>query len=152
MLTVNELMTTNPITILPELPLNEAAELMTAENCRHLPVVDGERGLIGIITDRDVRQARHTAVFATALTESCMTPNPITVTPDTPAQQAAELLGLHKISALPVMDQGQLVGIITVTDFLTQFAASELASQQLEDAAAKDIFQAKYSGWDLVNG
>ena len=151
MLTVNELMTTTPIAILPDLPLREAAELMAAENCRHLPVVDEEGGLIGIITDRDVRQARHTAVFATALTESCMTGNPITITPDTPAHKAAELLALHKISALPVVDQGQLVGIITVTDFLAQFSATESASQ-LAEREAKEQFQAQYSGWNLVKG
>ncbi|MBK8434184.1 MAG: CBS domain-containing protein [Chloroflexi bacterium] len=152
MFTVNDLMTTNPITILPELPLPEAADLMTAENCRHLPVVDEEGQLIGILTDRDVRQARHTAVFPTALAESCMTPNPITVTPETAAQHAAELLGLHKISALPVVDQGQLVGIITVSDFLTQFAATEVSANQVQSAANKELFQAQYSGWDLVKG
>ena len=48
-----------------------------------------------------------------------MTPNPITVTPETPVVQAAELMRDHKISSLPVLDGDQLVGIVTETDMLS---------------------------------
>ena len=56
--------------------------------------------------------------------ESCMTANPITVSPDTPAYQAAEMLSMYKFGALPVVDEETLVGIITVTDFLDYFSRS----------------------------
>lgn len=52
-----------------------------------------------------------------------MTANPMTVSPDMPAYQAAHILSLYKFGALPVIDEGVLVGIITVTDFLDFFAA-----------------------------
>ena len=48
MLTVNELMTTTPRTVYPDTPLREAADLMVAENCRHMPVVDETGTLTGI--------------------------------------------------------------------------------------------------------
>jgi acetoin utilization protein AcuB len=51
-----------------------------------------------------------------------MTPDPMTITPDMPAYQAANMLSIYKFGALPVVDHGVLVGIITVTDFLNYFA------------------------------
>jgi CBS domain-containing protein len=54
-----------------------------------------------------------------------MTANPITVEPSTPAYRAAEMLSAYKFGALPVVEQGMLVGIITVTDFLERFAAGQ---------------------------
>jgi CBS domain-containing protein len=54
--------------------------------------------------------------------ETCMTPDPMTVSPETPAYQAANMLSIYKFGALPVVDNGVLVGIITVTDFLDYFA------------------------------
>jgi acetoin utilization protein AcuB len=105
---------------------------MKHEGCRQLPVVDDGK-LIGIVTDRDVRlvinspmvrheQGEDERVLNEVTAESCMTPNPIMVTPDTPAYRAAEMLSIYKFGALPVVEQGGvLVGIITVTDFLDHF-------------------------------
>ena len=56
---------------------------------------------------------------------SCMTPNPLSVSPDTPAFQAAKMLSLYKFGALPVVDKGALIGIVTVTDFLDFFATEQ---------------------------
>jgi acetoin utilization protein AcuB len=55
-----------------------------------------------------------------------MTPNPITVSPETPAYRAAEMLSIYKFGALPVVDNEKLVGIITVTDFLDYFASNQI--------------------------
>jgi acetoin utilization protein AcuB len=57
--------------------------------------------------------------------ENVMTLNPITVTPDTPAVRAAEMLAVYKFGALPVVEGNRLIGIITVTDFLRAFVAGE---------------------------
>jgi CBS domain-containing protein len=57
-----------------------------------------------------------------------MTPDPVTVSPDTPAYRAAEMLSAYKFGALPVVSGGELVGIITVTDFLDRFAAQQPAT------------------------
>ncbi|MGB0389547.1 MAG: CBS domain-containing protein, partial [Ardenticatenaceae bacterium] len=82
--------------------------------------------------NRDVRQALNSPLVNHILEQkefiddftagSCMTPNPRTVTPDTPAAKVAEMLALYKYGALPVVDERTLVGIITVTDMLNYMA------------------------------
>jgi len=128
MLTVNDLMTVDPLTITPDTSLRRIFELMKREGCRQLPVVDGDR-VVGIVTDRDIRLVMNSPIVLherwqdeelldKVAAEGVMTPNPITVSPDTPAYKAAEMLSTYKFGALPVVDDETLVGIITVTDFL----------------------------------
>lgn len=136
MLTVNDLMSTDPNTVRADTPIRDVVNIMKIEGYRQLPVVDHQGQLVGIITDRDIRLAMNSPIvlrerwqddtlLATATASSCMTPHPITVTPEVPAYRAAEMLSVYKFGALPVVDQGELVGIITVTDFLNRFAASQ---------------------------
>jgi CBS domain-containing protein len=131
-------MTTDPDTVTPETPLREVINRMKAEGCRQLPVVNAAGQVVGIITDRDVRLAMNSPIVLhgrwqdeelidRATAESCMTPDPITVTPDTPAYRAAEMLSIYKFGALPVVDDGRIIGIITVTDFLDRFASDQPA-------------------------
>ncbi len=135
MLTVNELMTTIPNTVTPRSTLRQVIELMKTQNCRQLPVLDNGK-LVGIITDRDVRLVMNSPlvlhgrwqddqILDNVSAENCMTPDPMTVSPDTPAYHAANLLSIYKFGALPVVDNGTLVGIITVTDFLNYFAIQQ---------------------------
>lgn len=136
MLIVNDLMTAIPYTVAADTPLRHVIELMKTEGCRQLPVLkDGN--LIGIVTDRDIRLVMNSPMVLhghwqdeelldKAIAESCMTANPMTVGPDTPAYQAARMLSLYKFGALPVVDDGVLVGIITVTDLLENFAAGQV--------------------------
>lgn len=132
MLTVNDLMTIIPNTVTPETTLRQVIEVMKTQNCRQLPVLDQGR-LVGIITDRDIRLVMNSPlvlhgrwqdeeILDKMTAETCMTPDPMTVSPDTPAYQAATMLSVYKFGALPVVDEGSLVGIITVTDFLNYFA------------------------------
>ena len=129
-------MSDNPDTILPDTPLRSVIDSMKVAGCRQLPVVDENGHVIGIVTDRDVRLAMNIpmvmrsrwddeGVFESATAESCMTPNPIIVASDTPAYRAAEILSTYKFGSLPVVDDGELVGIITVTDFLDRFTAEQ---------------------------
>lgn len=133
MLTVNDLMTVAPHTVTPQTPLREVINLMQEEECRQFPVVNINGDLVGIVTDRDIRLILNSpivlherwqdeALLDTMTVESCMTPHPLTVSPETPAYHAAEMLSAYKFGALPVLDNGRLVGIITVTDFLDHFA------------------------------
>jgi acetoin utilization protein AcuB len=109
---------------------------MKLAGCRQLPVVDEQGQLIGIVTDRDVRLAMNSPMdlpergqeadlVVSETTASCMTPDPITVSSDTPAYRAAEVLCTYKFGALPVVDDDELVGIITVTDFLDRFTMEQ---------------------------
>ena len=135
MLTVNDMMTVVPDTINSTTPLRDIIGMMKAEGYRHLPIVDDGK-LVGIITDRDIRLAMNSPMVLherrqdeqlidTVTAESCMTANPVTVTPETPAYRAAEILIIYKFDALPVVDNEKLVGIITVTDFLDFFATNQ---------------------------
>jgi acetoin utilization protein AcuB len=137
MLTVSDLMTLNPLSVTPDTSLRQVINIMKSEGCRQLPILEGGK-LVGIVTDRDVRLAMNSPLSVRVreaneelldriTAQSCMTPNPITVTPHTPAYRAAEILSLYKFGALPVLDGDVLVGIITVTDFLDYFVATDPA-------------------------
>lgn len=135
MLVVGDLMTVIPYFVTPTTPLRRVIEMMKAEGCRQFPVLDDGK-LVGIVTDRDIRLVMNSPMIIhgrwedeelldKVLTDSCMTANPMTVTPDTPAYQAARMLSIYKFGALPVVDEGVLVGIVSVTDFLDHFATGE---------------------------
>ena len=132
---VRDLMTIHPITIPASLPVVEARRLMQERLIRHLLVVDGDE-LIGIVTDRDIRSNMPSPATSLSVWElnhllsrltagEVMTTNVIVVEPDRPAAAAAALLLSEKIGALPVMEGSRLVGIVTETDFVRAFAASE---------------------------
>ena len=135
MLTVEDLMTVIPNTVTPQTTLRQVIDVMKTQSCRQLPVLENGR-LVGIITDRDVRLVMNSPlvlhgrwqdeeILDHVTAESCMTPDPMTVTPDTPAYHAANMLSIYKFGALPVVDNSELVGIITVTDFLNYFALQQ---------------------------
>jgi len=130
---IGELMTrTNLITARPDVPVLEARRLMVKEKIRHLLITESDGRLVGIVTDRDIRlnlpsQATSLSVWEinhllTKLTVGeVMTRAVITVGPEREARDAAVLMLDHAIGALPVMDGGTLVGIVTETDILRGF-------------------------------
>ncbi len=132
MLTTNDLMTIDPDTVTPETSLREVVSLMNKMGNRQLLVVENNE-LVGIITDRDIRLAVNSPLVSDEplerieilekfSAESCMTRDPKSVTSNTPIHKVAELLSAYKYGALPVVDNGRLMGIITVTDLLNQMA------------------------------
>ena len=133
MLTVADIMTRDPITVTPQTKLGEVVRLMKQHACRQLPVIEGDR-LVGIITDRDVRlmmnspltlheRADDLALLQHVPVEACMTPHPLTVEANAPAALAADLMRTYKFGGLPVLKDGKLVGIVTVSDILTSYIA-----------------------------
>jgi acetoin utilization protein AcuB len=124
---VAEHMTRNPVTIAPKDTLEIAQSKMRAGNFQRLPVVEG-RELVGIISDRDLRQ--HSGHLAHTLVNGAMTEKPLTVTPSTLLERAAYLLLKQKIGGLPVIDGDKLVGIITSNDMLKAFVDLMGASQE----------------------
>jgi CBS-domain-containing membrane protein len=106
-----------------------AAMLMKARKLRHLPVVDREGRLLGIVTDRDLRQVMFRGVIqarlgvlrttlATLPVRDIMTWSVVTVRPDTEIRDAARLMHERKIGALPVVQEGKVVGMLTESDAL----------------------------------
>jgi len=115
---VAQWMTVNPVTVEPDAPLPVARRLMHEGNFRTLPVVS--RGqLVGIITDRDLRIALERSEKLTV--EQAMTWDLFTVTADTSIFDASRLLAERKVGALPVVEKGQLIGVISTEDLLKAF-------------------------------
>jgi len=125
---VKDLMTKRPITVGPDIPVLEARHLMKSERIRHLIVMDGG-GLVGIVTDRDIRLSlpSHTTslsvwemtdLLARLTVGQVMSRTVVQVGPDREAREAARLLLDHKIGALPVVDGGYVIGILTESDFV----------------------------------
>ena len=127
---VIDVMTNNPVTIMASETIGQADELMSENNIRQIPVVDG-RELIGIVTDRDIRSFLSDALLADldarekALKTGAgdiMTREPLFVAPDDDLQEAVELLIEHKYGAIPVVDEAEgLVGIVSYVDVLRCF-------------------------------
>jgi acetoin utilization protein AcuB len=121
----------NPVTITPDASFYEARNLIHEKGVRHLPVVDKSDVLVGIVTDRDIRQASPSDATLLSVQElnyllgklkvsSFMTPKAklITITPDTIIEEAVQLMHDNKIGCLPVVENGRLYGIFTETDAL----------------------------------
>lgn len=134
---VREWMSASPITVPPSLSVPEARELMQRRLIRHLPVVEGER-LIGIVTDWDIRLSLPPSMGPLTVWEintrlarltvgEVMTREVLTIAPDRPLEEAARVMLEHRIGALPVVEQGRLLGILTETDLLRAFVRSRSA-------------------------
>ena len=133
-------MTVDPVTVAPNDSLQRVVELLRRRDIRAVPVVEDGK-LIGIVTDRDVRQVapayplfrdeveiRHYTENLTVT--AAMTADPMTVSPHSPLVEAAKILETYRISSLPVVDDHKLVGILSVTDLLRVFVEqnTELAA------------------------
>ncbi len=125
---VRDRMSVDPVTVSPDDTLREARRLIREHGLRRFPVVENGK-LVGIVTDRDVRQADMSSavvqerryveyILDRIQVRGIMTPDPITVTPETPLEEAARLILENKIGGLPVVEGGKLVGIITETDLI----------------------------------
>lgn len=143
---VKNYMKRDPVTVKKDDSFRYALKLIRKEGIRHLPVLDGKK-LVGIVTDRDLRQAAPSP--ATTLEvhelnyllerlkiEAIMTKKVITVTPMTNLRDAAKLLFAHKIGGLPVVEQEELVGIITEGDILQAYVRHE---ESLEATPATEL-------------
>lgn len=131
---VSRSMISQVFTIDKEASVFEAQEKMAAHKIRHLPIVDNDNRLIGIVTDRDIRSAlpysliKNTATaeerekLAKLKVEDIMTKNPKTISPMYTIQDALLLIQKERVGAFPVVDdEGKLKGILSVRDLLRAF-------------------------------
>ncbi|MDX2502100.1 MAG: CBS domain-containing protein [Deltaproteobacteria bacterium] len=131
---VSRSMTRKVITVDPDKTVFEAQELMANNHIRHLPVIDQNQQLIGIVTDRDIRSAlpynfikdscspEQRAEICSLTVKDIMAVDPITVSPTFTIQDALLMIQKSKVGALPVVeDDGKLSGILSVRDLLRAF-------------------------------
>ena len=129
---VGERMSRPVISIHPDMPLQDALRLMHKEHLRRLPVVDKRGKLVGIVSERDLLHASPSDATSLSVWElnyliskitvdGIMTKKVITITEDTPLEEAARLMADGKVGCMPVMHNDELVGIITETDLFKVF-------------------------------
>ncbi len=126
-MTVEYRMTLNPVTINPEASVVEASTLMKKEKVHRLPVLDSDKKLVGVISEKDILFATPSPASSLSIHEmayllakltvgSLMTKDPVTITKDVPVEEAARIMVDQDLSCLPVVDDGTLVGIVSKSD------------------------------------
>ena len=126
---VGRIMHTHLVTAAPDTSLRKAKEIIEEKKINHLLVVNNSGDLVGIVSDRDVRQSMASPATAlsvhelnyplTQLTvENIMVKKIITISPGTTIERAAKIMQENRINALPVVESEKLVGIITSTDVM----------------------------------
>jgi CBS domain-containing protein len=132
----------SPVTSLPSTArLLDAGLLLRAGRIRHIPIIDDGK-LVGILSDRDIQRCtpsmltrvsaeEYNSIFEETPVAKVMTRDPQHISPDEPLHAAAALLHSQKLGCLPVVENGQVVGIITKDDMLGALM------HLLDDSAAK---------------
>jgi acetoin utilization protein AcuB len=116
------------VTITKDERMTVAKKILKEKNIRHLPVVDGKK-LVGLVTNMDIRKSEASPATSLEIRElhylldkltvgEIMTRNVITISPDISIEEAAILLHDNKIGCLPVVEDGNLVGILTENDVM----------------------------------
>jgi len=145
MFTLDAIMTTELITLLPTANLADARELMHRHKIHHLPVVDDNNTLIGLVTltnvlaatDSILRDPNNSIHPEDVIVKDIMVTDVATVDERASLRQAALFLEKHRIGCLPVVTDGMLKGIITETDFV---AVAINLLEQLEENEPDDDF------------
>ena len=129
---VGERMSSPVITVQTDMPMPDALRLMHQERVRRFPVLNKRSKLAGIVSERDLLHASPSDasslsiweinyLLSKILVKEIMTRDVITITEDTPLEDAARIMADNKIGGLPIIRHGDLVGIITETDLFKVF-------------------------------
>ena len=119
MITIDELMTSDPFTLSGSDTLDDVRSIMTEKHIRHIPITDNDKHLLGLITQRDVLAATDPGAKHQEIKLSdIMIKNVSVIHESDSVRQAAIFLQTHKYGCLPVVSDDGLVGIITDSDFI----------------------------------
>lgn len=139
---VKQWMSSNPISISRSLSLSKAAEILKTHGFRRLPVMEKQK-LVGILSDRDIRSAQASDASSLSVheltflldklsVERIMSKTVYSISPQDSIYEAVRLMLEKKISGLPVLDNGSLVGMLTTSDILKAFLSLENKQDPLE--------------------
>jgi CBS domain-containing protein len=128
---IKGVMTSNVETVTPDCTVNKAAQVMRDLNVGAVPVCNGKQP-VGVITDRDIaiRNAAD-AGDVNAPVNQIMTGNVVSGTPEMSTQEAAQLMAENQIRRLPIVENGNLVGIVSLGDLAVQSKADMEAGKAL---------------------
>ncbi|WP_044894484.1 acetoin utilization AcuB family protein [Bacillus alveayuensis] len=139
---VEQIMKTNVATLTPNNTIAEAIEIIKHHKIRHIPIINENNKVIGIVTDRDIRDASPSIFHADEHLEDLQKPistimktNVVTGHPLDFVEEVAALFYEHRISCLPIVKDEKLVGIVTETDLLytlVQLTGAHQPGSQLE--------------------
>ena len=119
-----DIMTKNPSCVTPETRVQDAARLMKNEDVGIIPVVEsqGSKKLVGVITDRDIaiRVVADGAASSNSSVRDVMTSNITTSAPGDSVKDVMELMGREQVRRIPIVDKGELVGIIAQADIVRE--------------------------------
>jgi CBS domain-containing protein len=119
-----DIMTKNPSCVTPETRVQDAARLMKNEDVGIIPVVEsqGSMKLVGVITDRDIaiRVVADGAASSNSSVRDVMTSNITTSAPGDSVKDVMELMGREQVRRIPIVDKGELVGIIAQADIVRE--------------------------------
>jgi len=129
---VRDRMTADPVVVNSDLSVPDALALMRQKKVRRLPVLDAKGKLVGIVSEKDIIYASPSpsttlsmweihSLLGKLKVEKVMAKDVVTVTGDTPIEDAARIMAERKIGGLPVMRGDRLVGIVTETDLFRAF-------------------------------
>ncbi|HEY3450645.1 MAG TPA: CBS domain-containing protein [Myxococcales bacterium] len=140
-----EIMTTDVKVASPDEGAEVAFQRMRNQRIRHLVVMDRRR-LVGILSERDLGGPRGSALRMGKTVHDLMTKQAVAASPVTTIRQAANLMRARTIGCLPVMEDGRLVGIVTLTDLL------ELVGRQAQfSPSVASRYQPKYGSKGRMN-
>lgn len=134
---VRDAMTANPRTATPAQSLAEAAQIMQSEDVGSVPVVEDGR-LVGVLTDRDIaiRAVAEGVDVQTLNVGDVASREPVTVEPGQDLDEALALMARHQVRRLPVVDDGQLVGILAQADVAIEVKEKK-AGEVLEEISKR---------------
>ena len=134
---LREVMTTNVQCCSPQDQVSQAAMLMKQLNVGSIPVCENQNNVIGMITDRDIvlRCVAENLPTTTSI-QQVMSQNVVTASPDMSVDKAAHLMSEKQIRRLPIVENGQLVGIVAIGDLATDHPSAEEAGHGLSDISA----------------
>lgn len=133
---LRDVMTTNVQCCNPQDQVSQAAMMMKQLNVGSVPVCENQ-SVIGMITDRDiVLRCVAENLPATTSVQQVMTRDVVTAPPDMSADKAAHLMSEKQIRRLPVVENGQLIGIVAIGDLATRHPSAEEAGHALSDISS----------------
>ena len=137
---VSDIMTSKLISVKPDQSILEASAMLKKYNIGALPVISEDRNLRGIVTDRDIVLRCVAADSDPSLTpvKEIMSRNIVSVSPDTPLGEAAEIMSEHRVRRLPVVEDGRVEGMISLGDMAKAHAPTVEISTALSEICSDD--------------